>query len=43
MNAHVQLYYRLLCLKAAAERRPLAQLYWYTQAMLEVDPEWKTY
>lgn len=41
MNAHVALYYRLLCLKAESERRPLAQLYWYTQAMLEADHEWK--
>jgi hypothetical protein len=40
-NAHVILYYRLLCLQAEYHRRPLAQLHWYTMAMKEADPDWR--
>jgi len=41
MNAHVALFCRWQCFVAREQRRQLAQLYWYTQAMLEVDPSWK--
>lgn len=40
MNEHVFLYYRLLCLKAEAERRHFLQLHYFTLAMKERDPEW---
>jgi hypothetical protein len=41
MNEHVFLYYRLLCLKAEAEKRFFLQLHFYTLAMTERDPKWK--
>lgn len=40
MNAHVQLFYQLLCLQAEAQGKQFAQLHWYTLAMLENDPDW---
>lgn len=43
MNAHVELFYRLLCLQAQHERRIMAQLHWFTMAMKECDPNWNPY
>ncbi|WFP48534.1 hypothetical protein PL263_10455 [Methylomonas sp. EFPC3] len=43
MNAHVELFYRLLWLQAQARRQFFAQLHWYTLAMKESDPDWSPY
>lgn len=40
-NWHVYHYKRLLCRLAEHERRPLAQLHWYTECMKEEDPNWR--
>jgi hypothetical protein len=40
-NAHVALFYRFLCWLAEKERRPMAQMHYYTCAMKENDPGWK--
>jgi hypothetical protein len=40
-NAHVALHYRFLSWLAEKQRKPMAQLHYYTLAMLEEDPEWK--
>lgn len=42
-NAHVVLYKQLLCRLAEQQRRPMAQLHYYTEAILEVDPTWTVY
>ena len=41
MNWHIVDYYRHRCLMAAGKREFLARWFWYTQAELEVDPNWK--
>ncbi|QSB01995.1 hypothetical protein JWZ98_03265 [Methylomonas sp. EFPC1] len=43
MNAHVELFYRLLCLQAEARGKQFAQIHYYTLAMLESDPNWSPY
>lgn len=40
-NEHVVQFYRFRCLLAEAQRRFMAQLHYYTLAMLEQDPDWK--
>lgn len=41
LNAHVFDYYALLCRLAERDRRPMAQLHFFTLAQLERDPNWK--
>ncbi|MCK9394243.1 MAG: hypothetical protein M0Q44_01465 [Methylobacter sp.] len=40
-NAHVARHYRFMCWLAEKQSNPMAQLHYYTLAMLEVDPAWK--
>lgn len=42
-NRHVYLYKRFLCRLAEHQRRPLAQIHWYTECMREEDPNWRPY
>jgi hypothetical protein len=41
MNGHVLVWIRFNLFLATKYKRHLAQLSWYTQYMLELDPEWK--
>lgn len=43
MNAHVELFYRLLSIQAVQQGRPFAQTVFYTLAKLENDPNWSPY